>query len=135
MMTFIDEHREDYGVEPICAVLPIAPSTYHARKRQQQRPQLRCARAKRDDGLRVEIQRVYDENCRVYGARKVWRQLLREGVSVARCTVARLMRQMGLSGAVRGRRVVTTVAASATGRPLDLVKREFWRISPTSQRG
>jgi hypothetical protein len=102
MVTFIDDHREDYGVEPICKVLPIAPSTYYSHKAQEADPALCSARAQRDEELRMEIQRVWEANFRVYGVRKVWRQLRREGFTVARCTVARLMREMELRGAVRG---------------------------------
>jgi len=126
MVDFIEEHREGYGVEPICAMLPIAPSTYYEHRAWRKDPERRSARARRDDELRVEIQRVYDENQSVYGPRKVWRQLKREGYKVARCTVERLMRDMGLSGAVRGRAFkVTTVADEAAQRPLDLVERIF----------
>jgi transposase InsO family protein len=125
MTAFIDDHREVYGVEPICAVLPIAPSTYYAAKAREADPSLRSARAQRDDALRAEVRRVWEENRRVYGVRKVWRQLNREGIDVARCTVARLMREMGLRGAVRGRRVRTTVPADQAERPLDLVERDF----------
>ncbi len=125
MTAFIDDHREAYGVEPICAVLPIAPSTYYAAKAREAAPSLRSARARRDDALRIEARRVWEENRRVYGVRKVWRQLNREGIEVARCTVARLMREMGLRGAVRGRRVRTTVPAEQAERPLDLVQRDF----------
>ncbi len=110
MVWFIDDHREAYGVEPICEVLPIAPSTYYGRKALQADPSLRSARARRDEALRREIQRVWKENFQVYGARKVWRQLNREGIAVARCTVERLMREMGLRGVMRGRRFnVTTL--------------------------
>ncbi len=130
MVAFIDDHREDYGVEPICAVLPIAPSTYYAEKGRQMNPALRSARAQTDDELRAEIQRVWDENRHVYGARKVWKQLQREGFAVARCTVARLMQAMGLQGAVRGRRVRTTVPADLADRPLDLVERDFTAERP-----
>ena len=130
MTAFIDEYREAYGVEPICAVLPIAPSTYYAYKAREADPALRSARAQSDERLRVEIQRVWDENRHVYGAKKVWRQLGREGVTVARCTVARLMREMGLRGAVRGRRVRTTVPADLAERPLDLVERDFTAERP-----
>jgi putative transposase len=98
MVRFIDQHRETYGVEPICALLPIAPSTYFLWKAQQQDPTTRSARAQRDDELRTAIQRVWDTNEQVYGPRKVWRQLQREGERVARCTVERLMRAMGLRG-------------------------------------
>ena len=102
MVQFIADHRAVFGVEPICAVLPIAPSTYHRHRHQRTHPTRRSARAQRDDQLRVEIQRVYDAHQQVYGPRKVWKQLRRDGVRVARCTVARLMRAMGLAGAVRG---------------------------------
>ena len=111
MVQFIDDHRDVFGVEPICAVLPIAPSTYHRHRHQRTHPTCRSARAQRDDQLRVEIQRVYDEHQQVYGPRKVWKQLRRDGVRVARCTVARLMRAMGLAGAVRGRAWMTTTHA------------------------
>ena len=96
MIDFIAEHRAIYGVEPICRVLPIAPSTYHAHAARRADPGKLPARAQRDAALQVEIGRVYAENFRVYGVRKVWRQLDREGIAVARCTVARLMRAMGL---------------------------------------
>ena len=127
MVAFIEEHRASYWVEPICAVLPIAPATYYEHQARQRDPALRPARAKRDDQLRVEVRRVWDEShggC--YGAEKVWRQLSRERVAVARCTVERLMRQMGLRGVVRGRAFkVTTVADDRTTRPPDLVERAF----------
>ena len=125
MVRFIDDHREEYGVEPICAVLPIAPSTYYAHKAREAHPLLRSARAQRDEQLRAEIQRVWQTNFRVYGVRKVWRQLNREGITVARCTVARLMRQMGLRGVVRGRRFKTTIPTETVDQPLDLVERDF----------
>ena len=125
MVAFIDDHRAEYGVEPICAVLPIAPSTYYAHKARAADPRLRPARAQRDEQLRVEIARVWKENLQVYGVRKVWRQLRREGVAVARCTVARLMSDLGLAGAVRGTRIRTTVPADVAARPGDLVKRDF----------
>jgi len=130
MVAFIDDHRAEYGVEPICAVLPIAPSTYYAHKAREADPRLRPARAQRDEQLRVEIARVWGENLRVYGVRKVWRQLHREGAVVARCTVARLMSDMGLAGAVRGRRIRTTVPADVAERPGDLVKRDFTAERP-----
>lgn len=131
MVRYIDDHRETFGVEPICAVLPIAPSTYFRVRAQQQDATTRPARAKRDDELRVLIQRVYDENFGVYGPRKVWRQLRREGHNVARCTVERLMRDMGLSGAVRGRAwKVTTQSQPALDRPADLVDRTFEATRP-----
>ena len=130
MVQFIDDHRDGFGVEPICAVLPIAPSTYHRHRHQRTHPTCRSARAQRDDQLRVEIQRVYDEHQQVYGPRKVWKQLRREGVRVARCTVARLMRAMGLAGAVRGRAWMTTTHAGEGGRPADLVDRQFVATRP-----
>ena len=132
MVDFIDEYRSEYGVEPICAVLPIAPSTYYAHRARRLDPDRRCARAKRDEVLRVEIRRVFEESFGgVYGVKKVWRQLRREGVAVARCTVGRLMRDMGLRGAVRGRAFkVTTVSDESMARPADLVKRDFVATRP-----
>ena len=130
MGQFIDDHRDVFGVEPICAVLPIAPSTYHRHRYQRTHPPRRSARAQRDDQLRVEIQRVYDGHQQVYGPRKVWKQLRRDGVRVARCTVARLMRAMGLAGAVRGRAWITTTHAGEGGRPVDLVDRQFVATRP-----
>lgn len=130
MVSFIDEHRMEYGVEPMCRVLPIAPSTYWAHVRRRARPELRPARTQRDEALKVEIQRVFDENFRVYGARKVWRQLQREGVEVARCTVERLMRELGLQGAVRGRKTPRTTVSSDAPCPDDLVRREFSTTAP-----
>jgi transposase InsO family protein len=131
MMAFIDQHRDVYGVEPICAVLPIAPSTYHLRKAQQHNPTRRAPRAHRDDDLRAAIQRVWDANDHAYGPRKVWRELRREGRRVARCTVERLMRAMGLRGVVRGRAWVTTTQADTTAaRPADLVERRFVATRP-----
>ena len=130
-MAFIEDHREEYGVEPICEVLPIAPSTYYEQAARRVNPELRPARAKRDGTLHLEIQRVWDENLAVYGADKVWRQLGREGFDVARCTVERLMRAMGLRGAVRGRAfTTTTIADEASAAPLDLVQREFHATRP-----
>jgi putative transposase len=125
MIAFIDEHRARHGVEPICRVLPIAPSTYHAHAARRADPGKLPARAQRDITLTAEIRRVYEENFRVYGIRKVWRQLLREGTVVARCTVARLMRTMGLQGVVRGKRVRTTISNAAAPCPLDRVNRQF----------
>ena len=124
-MLFIDENRGAYGVEPICAVIPIAPSTYYEQKSRQADPGRFPLRTKRDGILRDEIGRVWEANFRVYGARKVWRQLNREGIQVARCTVERLMREMGLEGAVRGRRVKTTVPDVCADSPADLVRRDF----------
>ena len=130
MIAFIDEHRGAYGVEPICKVLPIAPSTYHERVIRRADPSRLPARAQRDAELQVEVRRVFEENFRVYGVRKVWHQLRREGVPVARCTVARLMREMGLAGAVRGKLVRTTVSDKAASCPLDRVNRQFCVPAP-----
>ena len=131
MVAFIDQHRDTYGVEPICAVLPIAPSTYFLRKAQQQDPTQRSARRTRDDELRAAIQRIWDENQQVYGPRKVWRQLRREGIRAARCTIERLMREMGLRGAGRGRAwKVTTQSDRTDARPADLVDRQFTATRP-----
>jgi transposase InsO family protein len=130
MTAFIDGHRDDYGVEPICAVLPIAPSTYYEQKARQVDPSRLPPRARRDAALSVEIERVWTENRRVYGARKVWHQLRREGFSVARCTVERLMRHLGLRGVIRGRKVRTTLSDKATAPPADLVERDFTAARP-----
>jgi transposase InsO family protein len=130
MIRFIDDHREAYGVEPICGVLPIAPSTYYDYKARDREPARVPVRSQRDAVLRPEILRVWHANRRVYGARKVWKQLRREGIAVARCTVARLMRASGLRGVVRGRRVRTTVAAPVAERPRDLVQRQFHASGP-----
>jgi putative transposase len=131
MVAFIDEYRATYGVEPICRVLPIAPSTYYAQKARQADPSRLPPRLVRDAQLREEIERVWKENRSVYGAYKVWRQLNREEIAVARCTVERLMRQMGLRGAVRGRGYKkTTIADESAHRPLDLVGRDFTARRP-----
>jgi len=130
MIAFIDEHRAIYGVEPICRVLPIAPSTYHAHAARRADPGKLSARLQRDAALNVEIRRVYEENFGVYGVRKVWRQLNREGLAVARCTVARLMRRMGLQGVVRGKTVRTTISNAAVPCPLDRVNRQFTAPRP-----
>ena len=125
MIAFIDDHREAHGVEPICKVLPIAPSTYHAHAAKRADPAKLSTRAKRDAALKPEIARVFAENFAVYGARKVWRQLQREGEQVARCTVERLMRAMGLEGVIRGKPVRTTISDKAAPCPLDHVNRQF----------
>ena len=125
MIAFIDDHREAHGVEPICKVLPIAPSTYHAHAAKRADPAKLSTRAKRDAALQPEIARVFAENFAVYGARKVWRQLQREGEQVARCTVERLMRAMGLEGVIRGKPVRTTISDKAAPCPLDHVNRQF----------
>ena len=131
MTTFIDDHREDYGVEPICQVLPIAPSTYYEQKAREVDPSKFPERAVRDKDLCEQIERVWKENFGVYGARKIWRQLLREEIDVARCTVERLMRQMGLEGARRGRRYKkTTIVDEDSAKPADLVQRDFTAIRP-----
>jgi putative transposase len=130
MIAFIDDHRGAYGVEPICKELPIAPSTYHAHAARCADPSKEPPRVRRDAVLRGEIRRVWEENFRVYGVRKMWRQLGREGISIARCTVARLMRQMGLQGIVRGRSVRTTISDKAAPCPLDRVNRDFKAPAP-----
>jgi hypothetical protein len=131
MVEFIDAHRATYGVEPMCRVLPIAPATYYWHKAQTTDPRRRSRRAQRDAQLRPDIQRVYDANQHVYGAKKVWKQLNREAIPVARCTVARLMRELGLRGAMRGQAwTCTTVAAPGAERPHDLVARQFTAARP-----
>jgi transposase InsO family protein len=131
MVRFIDDHREALGVEPICRVLPIAPSTYYQHKAEQRDPTTRSARAQRDAILRAIIRRIYDENHHVYGPRKVWKQMGREGLREARCRVRRLMREMGLVGASRGRAWTTTTQSQPEAdRPRDLVDRHFTATRP-----
>ena len=125
MIAFINEHRDAYGVEPICRVLPIAPSTYREHAARKRDPNRMPARERRDAKLCQEIRRVFAENFGVYGVRKVWRQMKREGIEVARCTVSRLMRQMGLKGVVRGKSVRTTVSPASAPCPFDRVNRVF----------
>jgi putative transposase len=126
MVGFVDEHRDEYGVEPICAVLPIAPSTYYERKARQADPERVPPRIRRDAVLSEQIQRVWDENYQVYGVHKVWTQLNRESWPVARCTVRRLMNRLGLRGAIRGRAWKTTTEADPSAAyPADLVDRDF----------
>ena len=132
MKAFIDEHRDAYGVEPICKVLPIAPSTYRAHAARRADPSRLPARARSDAALMVEIQRVFEANFHVYGVRKVWRQLGRDGITVARCTVARLMQAMGLKGVVRGKGVRTTTPDPAAVCPLDRVNRQFKAPRPNA---
>ena len=141
MIAFIDDHRQAYGVRPkagqtevesICKVLPIAPSTYHAHAARRADPGKLSARARSDMALMAEIRRVFEANFGVYGVRKVWRQLAREGLVVARCTVERLMRGMGLQGVVRGRKVRTTIPDPATACPLDWVNRQFRAPRPNA---
>jgi transposase InsO family protein len=130
MVAFIDDHRKAHGVEPICKVLPIAPSTYHAHVAKRADPMKLSERARRDLALKVAIRRVFTENFEVYGVRKVWLQLNREGAEVARCTVARLMRAMGLRGVIRGKPVRTTISDKAAPCPLDRVNRQFKAPAP-----
>ncbi|WP_156170716.1 IS3 family transposase [Croceicoccus naphthovorans] len=130
MIAFIDEHRNDYGVEPICRVLPIAPSTYHEHVAQRHDPSRLSARARRDQALKPEVLRVFGENFGVYGVRKVWRQMKREGFDIARCTVERLMRDLGLQGVIRGKPVRTTISNKAAPCPLDQVNRQFHAPAP-----
>jgi transposase InsO family protein len=125
MIAFVDQHRDVHGVEPICQLLPIAPSTYHEHVARRRDPAKLPARAKRDAELNGHIRRVWDENFGVYGVRKVWRQLRRERIEVARCTVARLMRAMGLRGIVRGKTIRTTMSDKAAPCPFDRVNRDF----------
>jgi transposase InsO family protein len=130
-VTFIDEHRATYGVEPICRVLPIAPSTYFRHKLLARDPSRRSRRAQQDEILRAIIRRIWTENHQVYGPRKVWRQMGRENLRAARCRVRRLMREMGLAGAVRGRAWTTTTHADLMAdRPSDLVDRQFTATRP-----
>lgn len=125
MNGFIDTHREHFGVEPICKVLQVAPSAYRRAVARRRDPALRCARARRDEVLAGQVERVWQANLQVYGARKVWRQLQREGIEVASCTVERLMRAQGLRGAMRGKAIRTTCADPAAPCPLDRVNRQF----------
>ena len=130
MIAFIDAHRSAYGVEPICRVLPIAPSSYHAQVAQRRAPERASARTRRDNLLKAEIRRVHAEHFGVYGVRKVWHQLRREGVAVARCTVARLMRALGLRGVVRGKETRTTMPDKGAPCPADKVNRQFHAPRP-----
>ena len=130
MIAFIDDQREDHGVEPVCRVLPIAPSTYHLNAAKRVDPAKLSLRAKRDLALKPEMARVFADNFGVYGVRKVWRQMQREGFDVARCTVARLMRSMGLQGVIRGKPMRTTVSNKAAPCPLDHVNRQFHAPAP-----
>jgi putative transposase len=125
LKTFVDEHRDRFGVEPICKALQIAPSGYRRRTACERNPALRCARAQRDAALLPHVQRVWDENLQVYGVKKVWRQLAREGHAVPRCMVERLMRRQGLRGVIRGKTVRTTVSDAKAPCPLDHVNRVF----------
>ncbi len=128
IMAFIDAHREDLGIEPICRELAIAPSSYHEHVARLADPGRRPARAQRDDEMRAQIKRVHDASFGLYGTRKVWHQLRREGVVIAKCTVERLMATMGLAGVRRGKKTITTVSDPKAPCPLDKVNREF-RVS------
>ena len=130
MISFIDDHRGTHGVEPICKVLLIAPSTYHDHVAKRADPEKLSRRAKEDMALKSKITRIFNDNFAVYGARKVWRQLRREGRDVARCTVERLMQSMGLQGVIRGKVLHTTHSDKATPCPLDHVNREFHAPAP-----
>ncbi|MBB3956292.1 transposase InsO family protein [Novosphingobium sp. 1748] len=130
MTAFIDAHRDEYGGEPICRVLPIAPSSYRAGVAQRSNPELLSDRAREDQRLKPEVTRVFAENFGVYGVRKVWRQMNREGFAVARCTIARLMRDLGLQGVIRDKPVRTTVSNKAAPCPLDHVNRQFHAPAP-----
>ena len=132
MIRFVDAYRDEHGVEPVCRVLAIAPSAYREHARRRAEPETAPARVKRDCTLMQDIKRVFDENFQVYGVRKVWRQLLREGHAVARCTVERLMRKMGLQGVIRGRKVRTTVSDRSAPCPLDHVNRQFQAARPNA---
>jgi putative transposase len=132
MIAFIDAHRDAYGVEPICRVLPIAPTSYHAHAALRADPTKASARARCDAVLRRQIQRAFDENFAVYDVRKIWRQLGREDMTVARCTVARLMRQMGLQGVVRGKAARTTISERGAPCPADRVNRQFQAPRPNA---
>jgi len=130
MIAFIDDNRKAHGVEPICQVLPIAPSTYHDHAAKRRDPSRASPRARRDDELRPHISRIFHANFDVYGVRKVWRQMKREGIDAARCTVERLMREAGLQGVIRGKSVRTTVSDKAAPCPLDHVNRQFHAPAP-----
>ena len=131
MVGFVEENRAAYGVEPICAVVPIAPATYYEHRARKLDPEKRSPRQKRDEKLKPEIERVFRENQDVYGVPKLWRQLNREGFCVARCTVGRLMRAIGLRGAVKDRAFkITTRPDTSAPRPPDLVERHFEAEAP-----
>ena len=130
MIRFIEDHRADHGVEPICRVLPIAPATFYDHMAKRADPDLLSDRVKRDEELKPEIERVFEENLSVYGVRKVWRQMRREGFDIARCTVARLMKDIGIEGVVRGKKPKTTIPDKALPCPLDKVNRQFYAPAP-----
>ena len=130
MIQFIEDHRDDHGVEPICRVLPIAPATFYDNMAKRADPSRLSDRAKRDAELKPEIERVFEQNLKVYGVRKVWRQMHREGFDIARCTVARLMKDIGIEGVIRGKRPRTTIPDKALPCPLDRVNRQFHASAP-----
>ena len=130
MVIFVDQHREQYGVEPICEQIRIAPSSYYEHKARERNSDRLPERIKRDMKLELDIQRVWQDNFQVYGARKVWRQLLREGIDVARCTIERLMKKLEIQGARHGRKCWTTVADDSLYRPTDKVNRQFTATRP-----
>lgn len=132
MVRYIDDHRERFGVEPICKVLPIAPSAYYEQKAREREPDRRPPRERRDESLKTEIRRVFEENFRVYGAHKIWKQLNREGIEVARCTVERLMRALGMRGVVRGKKFKTTIPDELADRRQDRVNRTFTVSRPNA---
>ena len=134
-MAFMRAHVGEFGVEPMCRVLQIAPSTWYEHARCRADPSCRSKRATQDAELSVHIRRVFDANFGVYGVRKVWRQLARENIAAARCTVVRLMRQMGLQGIVRGRRIRTTISDASRPCPLDRVNRKFAAERPNQPSG
>ncbi len=127
-MSFIDSHREELGIEPICRELAVAPSSYHAHAARLADPAKRSARARRDDEIKEQIGQVHEASSGLYGTRKVWHQMRREGSKVAKCTVERLMRAMGLAGVRRGKTTITTVSNPKSACPLDKVNRKF-RVS------
>ena len=130
MIQFIEDHRGDHGVEPICRVLPIAPATFYDHLAKRADSSRLSDRAKRDEELKPEIKRVFEENLSVYGVRKVWHQMRRQGFDIARCTVARLMKDLGLEGVVRGKKPKTTIPDKALPCPLDKVNRQFHAPAP-----
>jgi len=130
MVTYIDDYRDRFGVEPICKVSPIAPSTYYEEKAQERDPDRRSARAKRDEVLKPAVQRVFIENFSVYGARKIWKQLNRASIRIARCTTERLTTALGIHGATRGKAWKTTIPDADADRPRDLVQRSFTATAP-----
>ncbi len=130
MVTFVDSNKAEHGVEPICRQIQIAPSSYYEYKARERAPDRLSDRIKRDMRLELDIQRVWKDNFRVYGARKVWRQLLREGMGVARCTVERLMKKLGMQGVRRGKKCWTTLSGDLLDRLTDKVSRQFVAIQP-----